>query len=170
MTEILTGLGETNPRTLHLCYYHGRSLISWAIKCFTWGDISHVAVRDPELEVVWEAWQGGVRRVASISDNHKERTQVDVYAVDMTEKQYVTATAFLDAQVGKPYDYFGVCSFALRCNMGSKKRWFCSELAMAAFNKAGIPLLRCPPFKATPTMLSYSPMQRFVCKEYTKRG
>jgi uncharacterized protein YycO len=153
--------------TLHLCYYHGRSCISRLIEAFTWGPISHVAVRDPETGCVWEAWQGGVKRSPSISTLHTERTQVDVYAVDLTDAQHEIVTGFLEAQVGRPYDYRGIASFLLRINVGKTGAWFCSELAQAAFAKASIMLLRCQPFKATPTMLSYSPVPRWLGKEWT---
>ena len=29
--------------TLELCYYHGRSMLSRSVECFTWGEISHVS-------------------------------------------------------------------------------------------------------------------------------
>lgn len=156
---------------LELCYYHGKSFISKAIECFTWGEISHVAIRDPNEDCVWEAWQnGGVSKVPSISTNHTERTQVDIYTVDVTDEQYKNIVAYLDEQVGKPYDFRGVASFMLRRNIGKEGAWFCSELALAAFLGAGVMLLRCPPFKATPTMLSYNPVQYGRVVEYTKKG
>ena len=157
--------------TLELCYYHGRSMISRSIECFTWGEISHVAVRDPNEPRVWEAWQkGGVNKVPSISTNHSDRTRVDIYTVDLTEEQYHGIVAFLDAQVGKPYDFWGVASFVFRRNMGKEGAWFCSELALAAFMQAGLSLLVCPPFKASPTVLSYNPVQYNKRVEFTSKG
>jgi uncharacterized protein YycO len=141
------------------------------IECFTWGEISHVAIRDPNEGCVWEAWQqGGVSKVPSISTNHSDRTRVDIYTVDVTEEQYTNIVAYLDKQVGKPYDFLGVASFMLRRNMGKRGAWFCSELALAAFLGAGVMLLRCPPFKASPTVLSYSPVQYNRRIEYTTKG
>lgn len=151
---------SSDKMVLELCYYHGKSAISRAIECFTWGDISHVAIRDPNENCVWEAWQeGGVSKVPSISTNHTRGTLVDIYRVDVTPQQYKNIVLFLDAQVGKKYDYRGVASFILRRNVGKAGAWFCSELALAAFQQAGVCLLRCPPFKASPTVLSYSPVQ-----------
>ncbi len=156
---------------LELCYYRGRSAISRAIECFTWGEISHVAVRDPQEGSVWEAWQeGGVSKVPSISTNHSDKTRVDIFAVDLTQEQYDLIRQFLDRQVGKRYDFRGVASFILRINVGKPGAWFCSELAQAAFAQGRHILLRCPAFKASPTMLSYSPNQRFVRTEYTSKG
>jgi uncharacterized protein YycO len=158
MHSASTGLPETMQ--LELCYYHGKSMISRAIECFTWGEISHVAIRDPNENCVWEAWQeGGVSKVPSISTNHKAGTRVDIYKVDVTPQQYRNITLFLDAQVGKKYDFCGVASFVLRYNVGKDGAWFCSELALGSFQQAGVSLLRCPPFKASPTVLSYSPIQ-----------
>lgn len=161
----------TPAYTLELCYYHGRSCISRMIECFTWGEISHVAVRDPGENCVWEAWQkGGFSKVPSISTNHTDRTQVDVYTVDLTEEQYRKVVQFLDKQVGLPYDYWGVASFVFRRSMGKEEAWFCSEAALAAFMQAGISLLVCPPCKASPTILSYNPVQYGKRIEYTSKG
>jgi uncharacterized protein YycO len=94
---------------------------------------------------------------------------VDIFAVELTEDQYTVITHFLDKQIGKPYDFRGVASFVLRRNVGRDGAWFCSEYQQAAFAAGGHMFLRCPPFKATPTMLYYSTAQRFVRTEYTTK-
>jgi len=162
-------LKPEDSRSFEYCYYYGKSLVSRTIECFTWGHISHVAIRNPYEAYVVEAWQPTVQRVADISFNHTERTRVDVYALDLTPQQFDVGVAWLDQQVGRLYDFRGVLSFLLRRNIGTSGAWFCSELGLALSQIVGKPLLCCPPFKATPTVLSYSPVQRFVGTEYTEK-
>ena len=161
-------MSEDKPYSLELCYYYGRSCVSRVIEFLTWGEISHVAIRDPQQGCVWEAWQrGGVSKVPDISTNHTDSTRVDVFALDLTKEQYDKAVAFLDAQVGKPYDFKGVLSFVFRHPVGSDGAWFCSEVAQRVTQEISVVLQRCPSYKASPTILFYSPVQRFVRTEYT---
>jgi hypothetical protein len=148
-----------------IALYKGRSLISRAIRCFTWSPYSHAAWIDTTANCVIEAWSGRVRRVADMSNQHTPGTAVDIFYVDVTREQDSKIAAFMQAQVGKRYDYRGVIHFITRRseNASGQTRWFCSELVHAAYRSAGIELLsRIPDYKVSPGLLSYSPLLRLV--------
>ena len=92
----------------------------------------------------------------------QEQTEgnVDNFHINLTREQEVELVAFLDAQLGKKYDYLSVIGFVLYTEDRSKSnRWFCSELVFAALRKVGVELLtRVPAWKVSPAMLSYSPI------------
>ncbi len=46
--------------------------------------------------------------------------------------------AFLEAQIGKPYDKVAIAGLVLDRDWRNPDRWFCSELAMAALETAGL--------------------------------
>jgi uncharacterized protein YycO len=74
--------------------------------------------------------------------------------------------AFLNEQIGKPYDKVSIFSFLTGRNWRDESAWFCSELAAAALEQAG--LLKVPQLpvnKITPATLlvivsSVYPQQR----------
>ena len=76
-------------------------------------------------------------------------------------KQIETIREFLIAQEGKKYDWLAVARFVTRRKVAphhAARRWFCSELAAAAFEWAGVPLLRMAPQEIAPGMLHASPI------------
>ena len=66
--------------------------------------------------------------------------------------------AFAIDQVGKAYDYRGITGFLTRKDHNSAEKWFCSELVSAAFDAAGVPLLRNEAHKIAPGDLATSPL------------
>jgi uncharacterized protein YycO len=151
-----------------IAFYQGRSLISRAIRLFNWSEFSHAAWIDDDASC-FEAWRGRVRHDACASANHTPGTPLYRYAVaGETPAIRAAVRGFLRAQVGKRYDYLGILGFVLRSSrLANQNRWFCSELVAAAYESAGLPLLRLPSYKVYPGMLAASPLLRLVSLEET---
>jgi uncharacterized protein YycO len=69
---------------------------------------------------------------------------------------------WLNLQIGKKYDWGEVFKFVTRRKVdpsGADRRWFCSELAAAAFSVAsGQVLIRMPSSQISPGLLAASPL------------
>lgn len=145
-----------------LAFYRGISLGSRIIRWVNWSDYSHVAWQDGHSGEVIEAWTSGVRRVASLHDQHTPGTVVDLFEVTgLTPEDASRIWAFLNEAVGKRYDFLGCLHFATRRPeyAWQQNRWFCSELVFAACRAAGVNLLcRVPAWKVYPGMLATSPL------------
>lgn len=61
-----------------------------------------------------------------------------VVTITVTQEQYDAFYAFLNAQIGKPYDMTAVMAFAVERDWHSGNAWFCSELIIAALEAAKI--------------------------------
>jgi hypothetical protein len=119
--------------------------ISDGIRRFEYGYwATHVEALMPDGALLGAHADGGV-----LARNH------DYDKGQFTQEEYVTirATAdetdsfhtFLRAQVGKPYDFFGVAGIALGRIWQDPGKWFCSELIAAALCHCGV----FPPHLAT---------------------
>jgi uncharacterized protein YycO len=105
-------------------------LISWVSG--RW--MNHVDLMVDELMLV-SAMPGGVRE-CHYGDIRAKR--VKYVTLPCTEVQCEAAVAFLRAQIGKPYDYWGTLAFPFLPPWNDPEKWFCSELAAAALHQAGI--------------------------------
>lgn len=132
-----------------LAFCRGKGFLSAFIRWQTWSRYSHVAIVTPDG--VYEAWPfSGVR----VRPYWTDTSGIDFFVCAAPTE---LATKFLEKQLGKKYDYFGVLRFITR-KRKSSARWFCSELAFAAARAAGTELLRnvdCS--QVSPGMLSMSP-------------
>jgi uncharacterized protein YycO len=85
---------------------------------------------------------------------------VSIFEVHTTKKQNKIIEDFLVSQIGKKYDWLAIFGFVLHTTKEGRKqykRWICSELVFAAFQKAGINLLeRIDAWKVSPTILSWN--------------
>ena len=145
---------------MRIAAYRGKSFVSRAIRWQTRGVYSHIAVMLSDDEIV-EAWHNParVRIIKSLSDGHTPGTQVDIFEVPTTPEQDAIIRSFLLAQVGKKYDFAGVVRFMSRRDKDNIDKWFCSELAFAAFQLAGVYLLRrIRAFQVDPVRLITSPV------------
>lgn len=146
---------------MSIALYRGKSIMSRLIRWFSWSPYSHAAWICRDGSVI-EAWtEGGVRRVASLSEAHEPGTRVDIFAIELTDEQHASVEKFLAEQLGQKYDWLGILGFLTRKRMESHDAWFCSELIAAALNQAGVwPLLRIPACKVPPCLLMLSPLLR----------
>jgi uncharacterized protein YycO len=110
---------------------------------------------------MWEARQStGVRRYDHWWPSPKDR--VARFAQPLDEHQRRRMVDWLNHQIGKGYDWGAVLRFVSRRKVNpaeSSRRWFCSELAAAAWTMAtGGMLLRLPSWKISPGLLYASPL------------
>lgn len=142
-----------------IALYRGTDFISKSILWFSRGGYSHAAILLNDGRIVEAYPFKGVRLRQSISDqmNH---TTVDIFECPTTVEQNEIIENFLTMQVGKGYDYLSIAGFVFHTTKEGRKqlrRWICSELVFATFQKAGINLLdRIDAWKVSPTILSYS--------------
>jgi uncharacterized protein YycO len=152
---------------MRLLFSHGNDLISRLIRWQTRGDYSHVAI-ELENATIIEAWhKGGVLHhpdAAAFAKIHPGAIVTPFTIRDISSKKMTKARNFLLGEVGKPYDFRAVFRFVSRVPATKNNRWFCSELAAAAFAHAGMPLLHQEPEHISPRDLAMSP---FLCRDNT---
>lgn len=143
--------------------YKGISITSKLIRWQTRSEYSHIAIELTSGRVV-EAWRKGVCNAKDFSENHTPGTVVDSFEIyGLTELQEKLAADFLYSQYGKKYDFKGVFRFLTRRDQPADDKWFCSELAMAAMQHAGIDLLlRIPASHTSPRDVVISPVLKFI--------
>ena len=149
--------------TMRIALTRGNHIVSRLIQRFTRGQYSHAAVILHDDSVI-ESISKGVSKFPKFVV--KKNQSANVYWVDVTKEQEEIIEKFLHDQLGKKFDTWMIFGFVLctgREKRKSRRRWFCSELVFAAFEKAGVNLLeRTKPWLVSPTMLSYSPKLRYV--------
>ena len=103
-----------------------------AIRFFSGGMVNHVSIQIGEW--IWEAdFKRGVVKT-DISKWNKQHQIVCQYIVYTPYQS--TIVYWLNKQVGKKYDWFGVLSF-LWAGFGERRGfWFCSELGAVVLAKA----------------------------------
>lgn len=146
-----------NP-VVRLQFVLGSGLSSRAISYFGAGGYSHVDVvlRDGTLlgarsdEILGIV--PGVRIRPQGYEDWKKRTVMTLAVTEQQEKDFLD---FVVLQIGKPYDSTAIWGFAAGRDWREKDSWFCSELAGAATESAGIvPTLIAPTCKITPGALA----------------
>jgi len=86
---------------------------------------------------------GGVQ-IRSYFKDHYSRVEQFTSEPGAIVKAYQWALT----QVGKPYDFSAIAGITLDRNWHDERRWFCSELIVVAFEKAGAPILSTRPSSA----------------------
>lgn len=171
---------------LYVAAYKGQRVIpSQCIRKLTWRDESHVSLIDPVTGTEYEAWASGGEKKRILfwqfdqgavlktrfGQNHMDGTPVTLYEVEVTAEQKAKVIEFLEAQLGKPYDWKGVFRFISRPAGKDpmwQEEWFCSELVFAAFAYAGIYLLlRIEAWKVFPGLVVNSPVLKEAAKTLT---
>ena len=143
---------------IKVAQYKGKSWTSKIIKFVSRGKYSHTAIM-LEDDYIVEAWQGSnsVRVVRSLSSGHTPGTEVDIYSIDLGVKQEERFRKFVEEQIGKPYDFWGIHGFFWRRDTQRSQSWFCSELFAAACEEAGKALYNdTRPSQVSPSMVARS--------------
>jgi len=144
-----------------IALYKGVSPLSRMIRFRTWSAYSHASIHIPGVGE-FESWiPNGVRCTPDLGAGHISGTPVDVFHLKWcSPTQEGKMLHFLQAQVGKKYDYRGVLGFLSRRDRAQNQdKWFCSELVFAACQAAGIDLLaRIPAHRVSPDLLTLSPL------------
>lgn len=157
--------------------YRGTSPTSRLIRWFSWGPYSHAAWRRYDGQV-YEAWhkstsgswwnrlRGETRLSTGAGELHTPGTEIDVYDVPaLTAAERLEVDAWLDARLGRAYDWHGIIHFLGRRpeSAADRTRWFCSEWVVAALQAVGRPpLARVNAYQVSPTLLSFSPLLAYV--------
>lgn len=143
---------------IHLRFIKNSGFISRAIGWETWGaggSWSHVEFKLHDAYMGSQAPDGVQIRPLNYCDTTSEFH----CSVSVTGDQYRKVMYFLFQQKGKPYDYKSILGFLIKRDWRATDSWFCSELVAAAFEHAGIPLLRTEECnRVSPSTLSLSPL------------
>ena len=134
-------------------------MISGLIRWQTRSEYAHVALLSADGGRIIEAMEGCGVRARLITEEDKAQWQLfDVEG--MTEAAWVKTWSFAIYQIGKGYDYLDILRFIIPApTKANQKRWFCSELVMAALSQGGINALsRIDPAEVSPGTLSNSPL------------
>lgn len=152
---------------IYFACHQGNGLLGRIIRWASRGRFAHVSILIPlypeahyedEDVIIYEAREGrGVQ--AGGPYLHLGET-VDLYSLTVTAQQFAAACSWLEAQVGKKYDWLAIAGFVLRRNQQLRKGegiWFCSELAAALAQHIGQPLFRdTAPYQITPVWFARS--------------
>lgn len=155
-----------------LCLHRSGGFVAKLIRWQTRGKYVHASVilhhETPTLLRI-ESMQGSGVRMLPVPKH--EDSDVDYFRVEATKEQERKVLEFLTSQLGQDYDYKMVLRFVptlldlfwtkrrVTESRSSKRKWFCSELVFAAYQHAGISLLReTEPFEVSPDLLSRSPL------------
>jgi len=154
-----------NPQPVKLLLFYGRGWVSDAIRWQTDSEYSHTAIGLPDGSII-EAWQGSGFELLMMRGKVQkkfltDKSTITEFEVEQTPEQTAKIIEFLEAQVGKPYNYSGIVRFITRSDLDPRDSWFCSELVFAAFQYAGINLFeRVKAVKIPPGMLAWSPLAK----------
>jgi uncharacterized protein YycO len=148
-----------NPPTVIVALHRSAGWIGRLIRWQTRSDYSHASILFYGLGVIESREFHGVRRLPALEAGPGE--VIDTFSVTLTPTQAAEIRDFALRQVGKPYDYTMVARFITRRqeSRSTSGKWFCSELVFAAFQKAGVSLLRdTQPWEVSPGLLAKSPL------------
>lgn len=112
-----------------IVYGTNNSLVSWLIRAVTIGKFSHCGVVDADGFVIHSTFLRGVHRITL--DDFEKHYPVRFYSYLVCPDEY-KASRFLEAQIGKAYDWTALLQLFFRRDWRENDRWFCSELAEAA--------------------------------------
>jgi uncharacterized protein YycO len=134
---------------LILC--RNNSVGSWLLRSLMWGRWSHSALWDRDRHVVVDTtlWQGGVR-VHDEADFFDHYPTHEVRDLGIPPENYAAARAWIEAQVGKPYDWTALVSFVVHRNWQDDDSWFCSEFLENIRNLFGLRVFRADASRITP--------------------
>jgi len=107
------------------------------IRAVTWSSFSHVCILDGDeaIEAVWPRV-----RCVPISEVIWSHTRYAI--VDITCPDDAAGIAWARAQIGKPYDLFGMIGLGLNHNWQDDAKWWCSEHLTGTVLAAGRQIFR----------------------------
>jgi uncharacterized protein YycO len=138
---------------MRLLFLRRNTAACYLIRAATWSSWSHVACVFGSVAYEAKA-KCGVRTVHinSVLDGAADHAWAE--SPCNTE----AARRFLDAQVGKPYDWTAVAGIMLHRDWQEDDSWFCSELAAAASRAGYVSLINKPTNRVTPEDVWTSPL------------
>jgi uncharacterized protein YycO len=138
--------------------HYGTGVVSRMIRWQQRTDVSHISIIDNDDSLIEALEFNGVVQQRTLHDARNEQ-RVDVLEVYVTPEQRDAALAWAKGQLGKRYDYLSILRFVTRRkNREDNGKWFCSEFAFVAAEKAGVSLLqRILPAEVSPGHFVLSP-------------
>lgn len=112
--------------------------VSDIIRAETWCTYSHVEFVLDDGTTLGAHASGGV---AIRPIDYAKFTAEQRFTLHVADEQKAAILGYAHAQVGKPYDFLDIVGILTHRDWRSPKRWICSELVAAAFEKGGFPLL-----------------------------
>lgn len=134
---------------LVLCTHHGFS--AWFLRFAMWSKWSHSAVYDEERCCVYDSTflNGGVKKWRA--DEFFANNPISILRpIDVPPERIAEARNWLEAQLGKPYDWTALLGFISRREWQQDDAWFCSELSETFRTLFGIPRFRYGAWLITP--------------------
>lgn len=128
----------THPH-ITLRFVDGGGFVAATIQKFEYGFwADHVECLMPDGKTIIGAYLGkGVQR--NVVGYDASTSSEELYVpVPCSQEQQDKFYAFIESQVGKPYDTKAVLGIALERNWQDPGQWFCSELQTAGMIAAGI--------------------------------
>ena len=157
---------------IYLHFQRKKSLLSLIIRILTASKFSHVEIEIEGICYSAKAFKGVYKRPTR--ELFEEAGTIETWAVKNIKKRRVYFLEFLEAQVGKHYDYLPVFALGfLRQNwQENEDKWFCSELIDSALKKAhaGLTNRDYAPHRLTPSQLIPSPKLRYVRTFFKAKG
>jgi uncharacterized protein YycO len=152
-----------------ICLHQGTSLISRVIRWKQRSIHSHVSILMPSgLHYESREGKGVIRHNEFTLTNKTERVDRMVFTTPLTDEEIAAGLVFLEAQVGKPYDWpmvFGFVSRSEHEGPSSEGKYFCSELAAhwaQAMGRKRLFLHRIDPWAVSPGHVYFSPILSLV--------
>lgn len=114
---------------MKIALVRNRTIGSLLIRLVTWSRWHHGAVVTPDGQFVIESVvKKGVVKTP-IQEFRKRYSTIDFFTIDCDDKK---AFKFLNAQIGKSYDYSAASSLLFKILPNHEDKWYCFELIAAA--------------------------------------
>lgn len=142
--------------TIH--FWRGSGFIGTAIRLFSWGPVSHVAMQIGNDLYEAREFRGVVKSRYPVS----KRMPDESFKVELPHAASVELVRqWWEKRIGASYDYLSVIRFVYRRSETQRTRgkWFCSEAVVDALSAGGVQLYdRLDSSKITPAMVYWSPL------------
>ena len=127
-------------------FLKSHTVSGWLIRLFTFSQWNHVSI-EIDGQVYEARGRTGVTQTGAKGYLNK---WAKTDTVQINAPSQVSAVAFLNAQIGKRYDFGGIIALPFRKPWHGRSKWFCSELVAAALLSAGLPKMRVDAYRVTP--------------------
>jgi len=133
---------------MKLIFTRRHAVSSLLIRLFTGSRWSHVACVVDDAHVIDATFKHRGVRLRPLADLLADCSASEACLVPLHDE--AAALQWLQAQVGKPYDWTAIVGFVIRSNWADPSRWFCSELAESAVLAGGLQRFRADVARLTP--------------------